>query len=143
MSRRLDQLAIAGSEHPLIAPVIGIFDAGTTWNVVYFLHDRLMPMRTLAQDVASKDGYTEAQLHRKAFALVDALHYLHTRGIVHGNLTIHHLYIAGDRLQLLLPPFLDLHTATAMHPPTPHCKAADIFAFGALIYLLTTGHDPH
>ncbi|OQR83000.1 protein kinase [Achlya hypogyna] len=93
MSHRLDQLVLAGNEHPLIAPIVGVFDAGTTWNVVYYLHAGDESLLSLAQDVATKGGYTEAELHRKAFALADALHYLHVRGIVHGNLTIHHLYV--------------------------------------------------
>ncbi|OQR91597.1 kinase [Thraustotheca clavata] len=143
MWNRLEQLIKAGDKHRLIAPIIGVFDADCTWNVVYYLHAANESMKTLAEDIVAKGGYTEEQLHRKAYASLDALHYLHTNNIAHGNLTHQHFFFSGDEFQLIIPAFLDFHTFRVMHPATPYCKAADILAFGVLIYLLTTGQDPH
>ncbi|KAH9163753.1 hypothetical protein LEN26_000352 [Aphanomyces euteiches] len=127
-------------KHPNIQPMTGIYDADTSICIVQNVRSSgLTSSCPLLQEIMHLGGYTETQLHDRAYALLNALHQLHSKSIAHGNLTFDSIYIHRGQLVLHVPPKPDHHIE---FPATAANKANDIFAFGILLYMLATGRHP-
>lgn len=68
-----------------------------------------------------------------------ALRYLHSQGIIHGNLNPNHFWMTNEKIiKLELSPIED--TLDIYHPPSPESKGtekADIYSLGCIFYQIT------
>jgi serine/threonine protein kinase len=85
----------------------------------------------------------------------NAFSYLHCRGILHGRLSAHNIFLestvkvslldyAPDRLNLqyYAPEIAQQLRAEAPHLPANKSQAGDVFAFGTLVYMLACSRLP-
>ena len=159
-----DRLALIESEahaaralhHPAIGRVYGADSSGSE----HFIVSEFVEGRSLAEelrDVAIDAG----PLAHIAIAIVEALNYAHSSGVIHGNLHARHILVADDgRVKVLgfgagrgcsaagRMKFdgRDLETVgylsperVAGHQLDPR---SDVFSFGVLLYEMATGTKP-
>lgn len=84
--------------------------------------------------------------------IVEALCFVHSKGIIHGDLNIHNILLdehlnakladfAGSSLDG--SPLLVVVTASHRSPGATLCAQGDIFAFGSTLYRIITNHNPY
>jgi serine/threonine protein kinase/phosphoribosyl 1,2-cyclic phosphodiesterase/tetratricopeptide (TPR) repeat protein/anti-anti-sigma regulatory factor len=129
-------------------------EAGTTFIVYEWFHT----MQTLEQRLARGPLRIDETL-TLAIELAQALHYLHGRGVVHGDLNTHNLYITDQGLKLnnvgigrleegrnLIETPLILLNAAYLAPEQIIGESldarSDLYALGVLLYRLFTGQLP-
>jgi anti-anti-sigma factor len=142
--------------HPNIRRLYAVEqEAGTTFLVYEWFHS----MQTLEQRFAQGPLRTD-EIITLAIDLAQALHYLHGRGVVHGDLNAHNLYITEHGLKLnnvgigrleegrnLMETPLILLSAAYLAPEQimgePLDARSDLYALGVLLYRLFTGQLPY
>lgn len=152
----------AGMGHPAF---VRVYDAGTTEDGCPFIEmDRLEGQELYAMRKAHGAFAPERVVHI-ALGVVDALHALHSRGIVHRDLKSQNIYIVpspdGDRIMLLDLGFAKvadslqltskeqmLGTPMYISPeqyldPTAVDARADVFSLGVVMFELLTGEWPY
>jgi hypothetical protein len=95
-------------------------------------------------DVMRRDGLLDlARAIRLALALGEILESLHNAGLVHGNLRADTVLVVGDDERvLLLPPSIATLTERADQPEIRQSEAADLRAFGTILYEMLAGVGP-
>ncbi|KAG5984066.1 hypothetical protein E4U55_006201 [Claviceps digitariae] len=82
----------------------------------------------------------------------DALGYIHNSGIIHGDLTIHNMFLDAD-LNLKIGDFAGSSidsselligvTESHLHPTSPESVQGDLFAYASAMYEVFTGQKPY
>lgn len=162
---RLQQEAgrLASLQHPRILPMV---DYGTYTSMgvqsmpVPYLVSPYAPMSSLTEQLARKGPLDPRIVGRCLDQLAAALEYAHEQGILHRNLSTDNIFLQHDghllladfgalRMLELLPPIGTVPSPAllALASPAPeqiHGKPigpfTDVYALGAVIYRLLTGH---
>lgn len=93
-----------------------------------------------------------SKLHQRwAIQIAEALAFVHSAGVVHGDLTCHNVFL-GDELNAKLADFagssldgsglLVCVAASHEYPGPIMSTQGDIFAFGSVLYEIVTGYSP-
>jgi eukaryotic-like serine/threonine-protein kinase len=127
--------ALAGFQHPNVAMVHAVERQGDTGFVV----TELVDAPSLRQVLAVRGRLSPARAARAAVGICAALASAHTRGIVHGHLTLDNVLMTGDgRVKVT-----DFRLAEAARPfaraPDP---AIDLRALGRCLTAMLTGTEP-
>ncbi len=151
--------AVAGGPHPSLARVLeaGLFPAGD--RVVRWLAMAAVPGRTATLRIA-EGGQSPSTVVRRLRGLFGALHLLHARGVVHGNLVPGNVLLRPDGgstivdlgrsflVQDASPPPPDRHpepeytAPEALGPDRIPSTASDVFGLAAIGYAMFTGKAP-
>ncbi|KAL2021761.1 hypothetical protein VTK56DRAFT_6704 [Thermocarpiscus australiensis] len=100
-----------------------------------------------------KEPVMMAKQHRQwAIQIVEALAFIHSAGVVHGDLTCHNIFLDKNfnaKVADFAGPSLDgselLVSVAASHeyPGSTLSTQGDIFAFGSVVYEIMTGNAPY
>ncbi|CAM9995812.1 unnamed protein product [Ascophyllum nodosum] len=146
-----------GLEHAHVVEMLGFFK----WDDSYCLALEHMAGGELCQDIMRRVFYSEACARRIILQVLDALAFLHRRGIVHRDVKPENLLLpkpGGEIVKLS-----DFGLATVLHPPyfkvvepvgspgyaapellrvTPYDCQADMFSLGVIAFVLLSGYLP-
>jgi serine/threonine protein kinase len=149
---------IAGLQHPYILPLV---DFGAHRGIAYLVYPHL-PVRSLSTRLTQNGPVDLLTSGRYLDQIARALEYAHEHGVVHGNLTVDCTYLQLDG-QIVVADFgvrgmIDAAGIGLAGQPEISAEAsapeqltgqaagqaagapADVYALGALLYHLLTGH---
>ncbi|HEY9906285.1 MAG TPA: WD40 repeat domain-containing serine/threonine-protein kinase [Thermosynechococcaceae cyanobacterium] len=103
------------SQHPQLPTLLNWFDEGSSSYWVW----EFVPERNLETKLAEAGCFTVAQIGQLLAEVLPVLHWLHDRGIIHGNLKPTNLIDRGDRVPVTLVDFGSTKLAAVARSPIP------------------------
>ncbi len=153
---RTEARTVANLDHPHIVPV---YDVGGTENCPCFIVSKFIEGRTLAQKIKDEQPSLVETVELVA-TIAEALHYAHTKGIVHRDIKPGNILIDREGKPFVVDFGLALKeeevgqgprlagTAAYMSPEQARGEGhrvdgrSDIFSLGIVFYELLTGRRP-
>ena len=156
MSRFREEIKIAAQlEHPNIVPIYSLGEH----QGVYFYVMKLLDGQTAYQRLRLKGPFSDDELRRTIAPVSRALHYAHSKGVIHRDVKTNNIHISHDGTVMLMDfgvartresrditlPGQIVGTAEYMSPEQWYGEVdgrSDIYSLGVVMYELATGRYP-
>ena len=157
MARFREEIKIAAAlDHPNIVPIYSLGEH----QGVYFYVMKLLDGQTATQKMRQDGLFTEDELRRTIAPIARALHYAHTKGVIHRDVKSNNIHISYDDTVMLMDfgiarsaesseitlPGQIVGTAEYMSPEQWYGEVdprSDIYSLGVVMYELLTGKVPY
>ncbi|EQC40625.1 CAMK protein kinase [Saprolegnia diclina VS20] len=148
----VDLLKIAGAHNNIMA-LRGVYESDDAWYIV----QELATGGELFDHLVANGAYSEKMASNALRDLCQAMHYLHRKGIVHGDIKPENIMLRGDELCLVdfgvsfrigeRSSDVPITGTPAYCAPEAFTKQsvgpeADMFALGIVLYILLCGSHP-
>jgi serine/threonine protein kinase len=156
LARFREEIKIASAlDHPHIVP---IYTLGEHQSVFFYVM-KLLDGQTAYQRVHERGVFTEAELRGTIAPMARALHYAHSKGVIHRDIKSNNIHINGEGFPTLMDfgiarsgasseltsPGQVVGTAECMAPEQWYGQAeprSDIYSLGVVMFELITGNLP-
>ncbi len=156
MSRFREEIKIAAQlEHPNIVPIYSLGEH----QGVYFYVMKLLDGQTAYQYLRAHGPLDEGELRKTIAPVARALHYAHSKGVVHRDVKSNNIHLGRDGIVMLMDfgiartresrditlPGQIVGTAEYMSPEQWYGEVdprSDIYSLGVVMYELATGRYP-
>ncbi|KDO23338.1 CAMK/CAMK1 protein kinase [Saprolegnia parasitica CBS 223.65] len=148
----VDLLKVAGAHNNIMA-LRGVYESADSWYIV----QELATGGELFDHLVANGAYSEKMASNALRDLCQAMHYLHRKGIVHGDIKPENIMLRGDELCLVdfgvsfrmgeRSSDVPITGTPAYCAPEAFTKQsvgpeADMFALGIVLYILLCGSHP-
>ena len=135
-----------------VGELLGIEDKDSLLGKkVYIISEELIEGKTIEEK--SKEGLSEREILRISYDIANALHYMHSVGILHGDLKADNVMIDNEGNVKIIDFGLSgfksdelSHGSISTQAPEQHDgfidEKSEIYSLGAIIYQMATGRNP-